>query len=226
MSLEIMRGRASSWISLVTCAIFFVTVSCAETMRVPVRDLEKLNEEQKTYFIQTKAGLGFYADGIVWSDTLVTILDLDPEYHPDSTAAEYDALPLTIPVEDIESIERMRFDEAIYVPVRDLQKLNEFGKKTYLIQTKDGLGFYADEVVWSDTLVTILGLNSKFYPDSTAALLDSLPIALPVEDIASIGRVTTDKEEAILILLLAVGCFSIVFILIPALLEKMFEGLS
>ena len=119
----------AGWISLVTCVIFLINVSCAETMRVPVRDLEKLNEKSR---------------------------------------------------------------------------------KTYLIQTKDGLGLYANEVAWSDTLVTILELNPRFYPDSTAAaVFDSLPITLPVEDIESIGRVTTDKEEAIFMLVLLVGCAGI-----------------
>ena len=65
-------------------------------------------------------------------------------------------------------------------------------------------------MAWSDTLVTILELNPRFYPDSTAAaVFDSLPITLPVEDIESIGRVTTDKEEAIFMLVLLVGCAGI-----------------
>ena len=88
--------------------------------------------------------------------------------------------------------------------LKDLETLNEFGKKTYLIETRGGLGFYAREVAWSDTLVTIMELDSRFYPDSTAAVFDSLPITLPVEEIESIGRVTTDLEESTLILVLIV----------------------
>ncbi len=189
-----------SWLSLAICVIFFIDVSCAETIRVPVRDLEKLNEKKRTYVIRTKNERELYATEVVWSDTLVTVRELDPAYHPDGTAAIFDALPLELPVEDIESIGRIRFDKIVNMPLRDLETLNERVRKTYLIQTKDDRGYYTNGVLWSDTLVTITELDRRFYPDSTDAAFDSLPITLRVEDIESIGRVTTDKEEATLIL--------------------------
>ena len=134
----------AGWISLVTCVIFLINVSCAETMRVPVRDLEKLNEEKKTYLIRTEDGLGLYANEIVWSDTLVTILELDMKFHADSTAAVFDSLPMPLQVDDIKSIEKVISGRRMGIPKRDLEKLNEKSRKTYLIQTKDGLGLYAN----------------------------------------------------------------------------------
>lgn len=92
------------------CWIFLVEVSCAETMRVPVRDLERLNEKKRTYIIETKNDLKLYASEVAWSDTLVTILELDPTYHPDSTAAIFVSLPVTLRVENIESIGRVTTD--------------------------------------------------------------------------------------------------------------------
>ena len=197
--------NAISRLSLMMCCIFLVEVSCAETMRVPVRDLEKLNEEKRTYVIETKDDLKLYASEVVWADTLVTILELDPTYHADSTAAIFGSLPMKLPIEDIESLGRVRFDKIINMPIRDLETLNERIRKTYRIQTMDGEEYYANGVLWSDTLVTITELDRKFYPDSTAAIFGSLPVTLRVEDIESIGRVTTDNEEMALVILLIVG---------------------
>ena len=72
-----------------------------------------------------------------------------------------------------------------------------------------GAVLFRGEGLDPDGLMFILELDMKFHAGGTAAVLDSLPITLQVEDIESIGRVTTDKEEAIFILVLLVGCAGI-----------------